>query len=169
VIPEQGIGTRGATTSIAGGSPTNPYCRVVEPFQTDVRGLATYTIPRIDLQVSGTWRNDAGPDLAANYVVTSAVAAPSLGRNLSSGNVIVNLLQPNTVFADRRNNIDVRIAKIIRYGRTRTQIGVDVYNLTNTDVVTSFNQTFVPTSSSWLTPTGIQPARYAKISAQFDF
>src|SRR4029077_8844172 len=30
LIPEQGQGTRGATTSIAGGSPTNPYCRVSE-------------------------------------------------------------------------------------------------------------------------------------------
>ena len=55
MIPEQGQGTRGATTSIAGGSPTNPYCRVSEPYLTSIRGLATYTIPKIDLQVSGTW------------------------------------------------------------------------------------------------------------------
>ena len=101
--------------------------------------------------------------------MTNAVAAPSLGRNLSSGNVTVNLIEPFTVFADRRQNVDLRIAKIFRRGRTRTQVGLDVYNLTNTDVVTSYNQTFSPTSTSWLTPTGIQPARYAKISAQFDF
>jgi hypothetical protein len=80
----------------------------------------------------------------------------------------VNLIEPNTVFADRRNNIDFRVAKIFRYGRTRTQVGLDVYNVTNTDVVTSFNQSFVA-NGSWLTPTGIQPARYARISAQFDF
>jgi hypothetical protein len=101
--------------------------------------------------------------------VTSAVAAPSLGRNLSSGNVTVNLIEPGTFYADRRNNVDLRVAKIFRFGQTRTQIGVDVYNLTNTDVVTGYNQTFSPTSTSWLTPTAIQPARYAKISAQFDF
>jgi hypothetical protein len=167
VIPEQGQGSRGGTTSIAGGSPVNPYCRVAEPYTTDIRGLATYTIPRIDLQVSGTWRNDAGPMLSANYTVTSAIAAPSLGRNLSSGNVTVNLIEPGTFYADRRNNVDLRVAKILRYGRTRTQVGFDVYNLTNTDVVTGYNQRF--TSTSWLTPTAIQPARYAKISAQFDF
>ena len=68
-----------------------------------------------------------------------------------------------------RRFADLRVAKIFRYGRTRTQIGVDVYNLTNTDVVTGFNQTFSPTTTTWLTPTSIQPARYAKISAQFDF
>jgi len=172
ILPEQGQGTRGATTSITSndGSPVNPYCREVEPYLTSIRGLATYTIPRIDVQVSGTWRNDPGDDLAANYVVTSAVArAGGLGRDLSSGNVTVNLIAPNTLYSDRRNNIDLRIAKIFRYSRTRTQIGVDVYNLTNTDVVTSFNQTYSPTSTTWLTPTGIQPARYAKVSAQFDF
>ena len=30
---------------------------------------------------------------------------------------------------------------------------MDIYNLTNTDVVTGFNQTFSPTSTTWLTPT----------------
>ena len=45
---------------------------------------------------------------------------------------------------------------------------LDIYNLTNTDVVTSYNQTFVP-GGAWLTPTEIQPARYMKLSAQFDF
>ena len=101
--------------------------------------------------------------------MTNAIALPSLKRNLSAGSVTVNLIAPATLYSDRRNNIDLRIAKIIRYGRTRTQIGVDVYNLTNTDVVTGFNQTFNPSTTAWLTPTSIQPARYAKISAQFDF
>ena len=80
----------------------------------------------------------------------------------------MNLIQPSTFFADRRNNIDFRVAKILRYGRTRTQIGIDVYNLMNTDVVTGYNQTFSP-PTSWLTPTASAPARYARISAQVDF
>ena len=169
-LPEQGTGTRGDTSSIAGGSPVNPWCRTEEPYRTDFRGLASYTIPKIDLQVSGTWRFDAGPELAANYVVTSAVAREGgLGRDLSAGNVTVNLIEPGTFYADYRPNVDIRVAKIFRYGRTRTQVGFDVYNLTNTDVVTTYNQTFSPTSTTWLTPTAIQPARYAKISAQFDF
>ena len=56
------------------GGLANPYCRVVEPFLTSFRGLATYIVPKIDLQVSGTWRSDPGDDLAANYVVTNAIA-----------------------------------------------------------------------------------------------
>jgi hypothetical protein len=38
----------------------------------------------------------------------------------------------------------------------------------NTDVVTERNEGFVP-GGSWLIPTAIQPARYARISAQIDF
>ena len=165
------VQTTRVTTST--GALANPYCRVVEPFQTSFRGLATYVIPTIDVNVSVTWRSDPGDDLAANYVVSNAVAAPSLGRNLSSGNVTVNLIPPATVFGARRNNLDMRFAKILRFGRTRAQFGVDVYNLTNTDVVTGYNQGYVaPTAtrgSIWLTPTSIQPARYARLNMQIDF
>jgi hypothetical protein len=171
-IPEYGTGPAGANQSIVGGSPVNPYCRVIEPYRTDFRGLATYTIPRLDVQVSGTWRSNPGDALAANYVVTSATANAGpqpLGRNLSSGNVTVNLIEPFTFFAERRNIMDFRIAKIFRYGRTRAQVGVDIYNMMNSDVITDRNESFSPTSNGWLRPEEIQPARFARISAQFDF
>ena len=123
--------------------------------------------------MSGTWQNTPGPQLAANYLVTNAVIAAGpqpLNRVLSGGsNVTVNLIQPGTLYADRRNNLDFRVAKILRFGRTRTQVGLDIYNVTTADVVTSYNQAFSPTSTAWLRPTAIIPARYAKISAQFDF
>ena len=173
LVPEQGTGPSGANVSIAGGSPVNPWCRVVEPYLTDIKGLATYTIPKVGIQVSGTWTSVPGSELAANFVATNAYIANGpqpLGRNLTGGtNVTVNLVQPGTLYSDRRTNLDFRVAKIFRYGRTRTQVGLDVFNVTNTDAVTSFNQTFSPTSTSWLTPTTIQPARYIKLNAQVDF
>jgi hypothetical protein len=152
------------------GGLANPYCRVVEPFftQTSFRGLATYVVPKIDLQVSGTWRSDSGPDLAANYVVTNAIAFPSLGRNLSSGNVTVNLVEPGTLYGARINNIDMRIAKIFRFRGSRAQFGVDIYNVLNNDVVTLYNNGYSPTGA-WLTPTAILPARYARFNMQIDF
>ena len=85
-----------------------------------------------------------------------------------NSNVTVNLIPPGTLYADRRNNIDVRVAKIFRIAQTRTQVGVDVYNLMNTDAVTGFNQGYSPTGA-WLTPTSIAPARYARINVQLDF
>jgi hypothetical protein len=165
------VQTTRVTTSTAG--LPNPYCRIVEPFQTSLRGLATYIVPKVDLNFSMTWRSDPGPDLAANYVVTNAIASPSLGRNLSSGNVTVNLIQPGTLYGERQNNLDMRLAKILRFGGTRAQVGVDVYNLLNTDVVTAYNNNYTaPTAtrgSIWLTPTTIQPARYARLNLQLDF
>jgi hypothetical protein len=173
VVPEYGTGASGANNSIAGTqSAVNPYCRQVEKYLTQVRGLATYMIPRIAVQVSGTWSSSPGADLAANYVVNSQTANSGpqpLLRNLGNGNVTVNLIEPNTVFAPRRNNLDLRISKILRFGRTRTQVGFDVYNLTNTDYITTYNQTFDPTKTTWLTPTAITPARYARFNMQFDF
>jgi hypothetical protein len=125
-LPELGTGANGANVSIAGGSPVNPYCRVVEPYLTDIKGLATYTVPKIGVQVSGTWTSTPGPDLAANFVATNAYVAAGpqpLGRNLTGGtNVTVNLIQPGTFYADRRTNLDFRVAKIFRYGRTRSPV-----------------------------------------------
>ena len=59
--------------------------------------------------------------------------------------------------------MDFRVAKILRFGGMRTQVGVDIYNLMNVDVVTAYNQTFVP-GGPWLAPTALQPARYARLS-----
>jgi hypothetical protein len=168
-VPEQGTGSRGANTSIAGGSLTNPYCRVVEPYRTQIRGLASYTIPRIDVLVSGTWALNPGGDLAANYVVNNTIARPSLGRDLSSGNVTVNLIPPETFFAERRNNIDLRVSKILRYGRTRTQVGIDVYNLMNNDTVIGFNESYNPNTATWLDPQDIVAARYVRFNIDVSF
>jgi hypothetical protein len=180
-VPEQGTGSRGANTSLEAfrggiaGSVVNPYCRTVEPYRTSIRGLASYTIPRIDVLVSGTWASNPKLAINANYVVNNAVIAAGpqpLGRALSGGaaNVTVNLIPPMTFFEERRrNNFDMRVSKIIRYGQTRTQVGVDIYNLMNADTVLSFNQTFNPNTTAWLTPTDIVPARYVRFNVQVDF
>jgi hypothetical protein len=161
------------TGSTATSGLQNYSCRVVEPFRTSLRGLATYIVPKADVNVSFTWRSDPGEELRADYVVTNAIAAPSLGRNLSSGNVTVNLIPRGTLYAARINNMDMRIAKILRFGGTRAQFGVDVYNLLNNDAVTTQNLGYTAPiagrASIWQTPTAILPARYARLNLQVDF
>jgi hypothetical protein len=66
------------------------------------------------------------------------------------------------------NAIDLRLAKILRYGRTRTNVGVDVYNLFNSSAVLNYNQSYNPVGT-WLVPTTVVNGRFAKISATFDF
>ena len=149
---------------------TNPYCHNDPGFVTRVTGLAAYTVPKIDVLLSGTFRSDQGTPLAANYTVTSAEAARTLGRPLSGNvpSITVNLLEPGTEWSDRVNAIDLRIAKILRFGRTRTNVGVDIYNLLNSSAVLTYNQAFNP-GGRWLVPTTVLAARFAKISASFDF
>ena len=159
-----------AQITVSPATPTNPYCRVVEPFLMQIRGLATYTIPKIDLQVSGTLQSNPGPELAANYVVSNAIVKQTLGRDLSGGaaNITVPLFAPATLYGDRINQLDFRVSKIIRMGRTRTQVGFDLYNATNTDTPLTYNNTFVP-GGAWLAPTSVMTARFVKLSLQFDF
>lgn len=148
----------------------NPFCHNDPGMITRLSGLAAYTIPRIDVSVSGTFRSDPGLPLAANYAVPSAAVAESLGRAPSGGvpNVVVNLLAPGEQFGDRVNEIDLRVAKVLRFGRTRANVGFDLYNLFNSSAVLSYNQTFVP-SGPWLQPLLVLTPRFVKFTAQLDF
>ena len=148
----------------------NPYCRDNPGLVTRVTGLSTYTVPKIDVLLSGTFRSDQGTPLAANYVVSSAVAAQTLGRPLAGGSpsVTVNLIEPGTMWGDRVNVFDLRVAKILRLGRARTNIGVDFYNIANSSAVLTYNAAYNPTGN-WLVPTTVVQARFAKVSASIDF
>jgi hypothetical protein len=95
------------------------------------------------------------------------VIRPSLGRDWSGGaaNQTVNVVQPGSMYGARLNQLDVRFAKLLTFGRTKTSVGVDIFNALNTDTVLSVNQSY----GAWQRPTSILLARFAKISAQIDF
>ncbi len=60
-----------------------------------------------------------------------------------SPTITVNLVEPGTLHGDRVNQVDMRFAKVLRFGRTRTTVGFDVYNLANSAPVLTYNQTFI--------------------------
>ena len=60
----------------------------------------------------------------------------------------------------------MRVAKLLKFGRLRTNVGVDVYNLFNSNVALTYVTTYGPT---WANPNSVLDARFAKVSAQFDF
>ncbi|HEY3161976.1 MAG TPA: carboxypeptidase regulatory-like domain-containing protein [Vicinamibacterales bacterium] len=144
------------------------FCHNATRWLTQMKFLGSYMIPRLDVLVSGTLQNLPGPPILANYNLPTAIAAQTLGRPLSGGaaNVSVGLLDPNTVFGDRLNQVDFRVGKVLRYGRTRATASVDFYNALNVSTILAQNNTF---GSAWLQPTSIMPARFAKVSLQFDF
>jgi hypothetical protein len=102
--------------------------------------------------------------------VPNAVAAQSLGRNLSGNAPFaqVNLLAPGQMRSQRVNILDLRIGKLLRFGEARANIALDLYNALNLDTVLNQNFTFVP-GGQWLVPTGVLTARTAKITLQYDF
>jgi hypothetical protein len=156
-------------------------CHVVEPFQTQFRGLASYVIPKIDVQIStgiqlkpgtgGVGGNDSasnGASLNANYNLTNAQVLAILGRPLVGGaaNIPVNLLVPGQQYGDRVNQVDLRAAKIIRLGGTRTLVGFDLYNLLNSNPGLTYNQAYGP---NYLRPTSILMPRFIRFNATVDF
>ena len=154
------------------------FCDLQSPFLTQIKGLTTYTIPRVDVQVAGTFQSKptvganfpsiANESLAANWVVRNADVMPTLGRALAGGSTVttVNIVKPGTLYPERLNQFDVRLAKTIRLEQRRLNIALDVYNVLNSSVPDSYQQTF---GSSWLTPFSVIPARFAKLGVQFDF
>ena len=114
----------GAGLNTSAVTTVSPYCHVAYGMLTQLRGLASYAIPKIDVQLAATFQSKPGAMLAANYAAPNSVVAPSLGRDLSgnAANVTVNLLAPGTMYGDRINQLDFRVAKILKHGRSRTVI-----------------------------------------------
>jgi hypothetical protein len=148
-----------------------PFCDTSTGWVTRFTALATYTVPRVDVLVSGTMRSDQGTRLAANWAAPNS-ATVGLNRpfaGIGGQTLSLNLIEPGTLYGDRVNEIDLRFAKILRFGRTRSNVGVDLYNAFNATPVLTYNQTYSPATTTWLRPTSVLQARYVKVSAQIDF
>ena len=166
-------------TTEAGPNPRG--CHNVEPWQTTLRGLAAYTIPRIDVLVSAVLRSQPPLEQTANWSVPNSVIAAALGHlppgALGPGRTTILLTDnEHRVYADnRRTQIDMRFAKILRFSRTRTDVGVDLNNLLNTNYATAYNTTYLyetdtaPRPSGWGTPTGIYNPRFVRLNFTLHF
>jgi Carboxypeptidase regulatory-like domain len=143
-------------------------CRREDPWQTQVKALGAYVIPRIDVQLSATFQSLPGPIVEANY---NSFSSGDLGRPWSIGPFRTIQIIPNgEVTGDRLNQTDFRIAKIFRVGNTRTLVNFDFYNIFNANPVILEN----PAYGAWVpgvgrAPSGVLQARFFKIGAQFDF
>lgn len=161
-------------------------CHVDEKWATSFRGLASYTVPKVDVLVSASMRSlvttpgvgvgTNGSYLQANYVVPNTVLQQYLGRlpagALPTGTTTVNLLVPGQLYTLARINlVDMRFAKILRFGGRRADVGIDLYNLFNSNVATAYQQTYEQRTNgaSWLTPTGIAAPRLARLHVTVNF
>jgi hypothetical protein len=174
-----------ATLAATGVVEGQPDCSATEPWLTTFRGLASYTIPKADVLVSAIVRSQPnvqpgadvatnGASRAANYLMSTTQFQTATGRSLRSGvtTETVNLLLPGQLYGERVNNLDMRVAKIVRIKGTRANIGVDFYNLTNANTHSTVDATYSadPTlASRWLRPTAVLQPRFVRFNVQVDF
>jgi hypothetical protein len=156
-------------------------CNDADPFQTTVRGLASYTVPKIDVLVSGTVRSQPSLERVANWPFPNILIRDALGRlppgATATGNTTVDILDADhRLFADeRRTQIDMRFAKIFRFGSQRLDVGVDLGNLLNTNYATTYENTYqyslgnTAQGGTWNNPTAIYTPRFVRWNLTFDF
>jgi hypothetical protein len=156
-------------------------CNDVDPFQTTIRGLASYTVPWVDVLVSGTVRSQPPLERVANWAFPNTLIRDALGRlppgGSATGNTTVNLLDADhLLFADeRRTQIDMRFAKILRFSGRRVDVGVDLSNLLNTNYATTYENGYqfsagnTQMGGTWGNPTAIYSPRFVRWNVTFDF
>jgi hypothetical protein len=180
----------------------NPSCEPWRPWQTNVRGSASYTIPWIDVLTSVTFQSRPGTERSANvqftyrdaiwapgseWRATNTAGCPTTGANAApvgcfygvnnNNNITTNVLDFSDLWGERISLADVKFAKNFRFQGRRLNVGVDVYNVTNSDAVTSYQNTYTldnPNTpdvelNQWGNPTGLIAPRFARVTVQFDF
>jgi hypothetical protein len=158
---------------------------VSEPWLTAVRGLASYSIPKIDVLASTTIRSTRttasenasnGTSLNGNYQIPNTVVQTLLGRLPAgaSGGAEHHGKSPGTERAlpartPHRGGRQAR--EDLRFGGRRLDVGFDLYNLFNSNTVTTYDQTFLYSNSgaTWLSPTAILNPRLARFNATLSF
>jgi hypothetical protein len=161
--------------SLQGPNPRD--CRSFDPWETTIRGLGSYTIPKVDVVVSATVRSQAPLQLTANWQVPNTTIQALLGGTLppgllATGNSTINLIDSeHRIYADnRRTQVDMRFAKVLRFGRTRTDVGVDLWNVFNTNYATGYQGTFTTAAdSTWGRPNAIYPPRFVRLNFTVNF
>src|SRR6185295_19605012 len=117
----------------------------------------------------------------AQWTVPNTVIQAALGHlpagALATGTTTIPIGDNvNRIYADnRRTQVDMRFAKVFRFGRTRSDIGIDLFNLFNTNYATGYNTTYIfstdntPRPAGWGTPSSIYAPRFARINYTLDF
>jgi hypothetical protein len=173
-IPELTVG--GIVSAAGPGvNAANPWCHIDTGWLTRATFLGSYIVPKVDVLVSSTFRSDQGGQLAANYLIPTALAQAGglVGTFANNVSPTINLVQPGALYGDRVNELDFKIAKIMRFGGMRLNAGLEIYNALNANATLTYAQTFTLTNFSgpgaWLQPTQVMTPRFFKLTAQLDF
>jgi hypothetical protein len=159
VAPRQGAPATIGTTAVP-----DSQCHVDTKFLNQYKFLGTYLVPKIDVLFGVTYQATPGPEINANYAVTQAQTNPS--TPLSGGLRVVNVIAPGKEYVEHIQQLDIRFSKILRFGRTRSALSLDLANALNANFAQAITQAY---GARWLFPVSIMDGRLVKLSAQFDF
>jgi hypothetical protein len=167
------------------------------PWQTRLNGSAAYVIPKVDVLVSTVFQSFPGVERSATleYDKEDVVWMPGsearrfgpcfapasgtgcFGSFPNTDNVTVNLLDNNELWGERITMIDLKVAKNIRFGANRITVGLDMYNVFNSDAIQDYVDTWTlddPATpeaelNEWGQPAGLVSPRFVRLSLQFYF
>jgi len=157
-------------------------CYSKEPFQTNLRGLVSYTVPKVDVRVSGTFRSQAPDSRTATWIVPNTAIQAALGRlpfgALATGTTSVSLLDldEHRLYADnRRNQLDMRVAKVLHFGARRLDAGLDLGNILNTNYALTYENNYqysvgnAAQGGTWNNPATVISPRFVRLNFTLDF
>jgi Carboxypeptidase regulatory-like domain len=156
------------------GSNSLAACHMAQNWLTQIKFLGSYTVPKIDVQIGASFQSIPGIEYSAAYAAPNTdlarpVANGGLGRlptgGVATGTTTVNLIQPGSTYGPRFNQIDARLGKIIRFGRRRSVVSLDLFNLLNSDTIATASSVY----TTWLAPQAVVAPRLMKVSVTFDF
>ncbi|HKF66583.1 MAG TPA: hypothetical protein VKB36_08640, partial [Vicinamibacterales bacterium] len=159
---------------VPAGALSSSACHMAQKWLTQIKFLGSYTVPKVDVQLGASFQSIPGIEYFALYSAPNTdlarpVASGGLGRlptnGVATGTTVVNLLPPGTTYGPRFNQLDLRLGKIIRVARTRSNISLDIYNVFNSDIISGASSLY----STWLAPQSVVAPRLLKVSWTFDF
>jgi hypothetical protein len=145
-----------------------PQCNPKRRWDTNVRGSAAYTIPKVDVLVSSVFQWRPGVPRDANFTFTkdqvtwegsSAARATApcpagatagqvgcftpgpAGSGVTATTYTVNLINTGELYGEGYSIVDLKIGKNFRFADRRVNLGVDIYNLFNNDAIRNYNNT----------------------------
>jgi hypothetical protein len=178
-----------AGASSAFGNRDPKYCETKSPLWQGVGSQVKFQVVyplKYDFVVSGTYKNLPGIPITATITVPDAAVAASLGRNLSACAAptgactqvaSVSVVYPQSVFDRRLNEVDSRLSRRFKLGKTRVNGVIELYNVFNARTpqanVSTWGTLATPVSAaapaaSYLRPSAFLGGRLLKFGFQFD-
>ena len=146
------------------------FCRQIVPLagQTQLRMSGNYPL-LWDFAAGVSYQDLPGVPISADHVVTNAAIAPSLGRDLAAGvraTRTVQLIEPHTMRENRRRQLDLRVTRSFRVGRSRVLGTFEAFNALNANSVLRLTTRY---GAAWLRPNEIVVGRLLKVGTQITF